>query len=218
VADWKVAPALEQLRAQLDEHAPDRSRASDGAIGDATHASRASDHNPWWQLAGQRWVTARDFTHDLEHLDCHELAAALIRGRDQRVKYIIWAERIMSGGDGRNPWRWRDYDGPNPHTKHLHLSVVPDARALSSIPWLLPGLSSAPSRIVGVLRLGSTGPYVGQLQRVLNAWYPRDVQLVVDDVFGPATERAVKLAQARAGLLVDGRVGERTRALLNLDP
>ncbi|GAA0897651.1 peptidoglycan-binding domain-containing protein [Pseudonocardia zijingensis] len=214
---WKVADSLDQLRAQLNEHAPDRSTASDGGIGDEDHQNRSSDHNPWWSLAGQHYVTARDFTHDPGGgLDCHELADALRAGRDQRVKYVIWNERIMAGAGGPAPWQWRDYNGPNPHTRHLHLSVVPDARALSRIPWLLPGLTSAPSRIVGVLRRGSRGPEVGELQRVLNAWYPHDVALQVDDVFGEATEDAVKLAQQRAGLVVDGVVGPRTRALLNL--
>lgn len=211
--DWKVAGSLEQLRGQLDEHAPDRSKASDGGIGDEDHANRSSDHNPWWRLNGQHWVTARDFTHDPDGgLDCRELAAALVRGRDQRVKYVIWNARIMSGSEGRDPWEWRDYDGPNEHRHHLHLSVVPDARALSRIPWLLPGLTSA----VATLRRGSHGPGVVELQRVLNAWYPREVHLAVDGVFGPATEAAVRLCQARAGLAVDGVAGARTRAVLHL--
>lgn len=216
MADWRVAPALEQLRAQLDEHAPGRSRASDGAIGDAAHASRsrASDHNPWWSLAGQSYVTARDFTHDHEHLDCHALAAALVRGRDQRVKYIIWNERILSGGEGRAPWEWRDYSGANPHTRHLHLSVVADARSLTRIPWLLPGLTAA----VAILRRGSRGPAVAALQLTLNAWYPRDIvpPLTVDGIYGPATAAAVRMCQQRSGLVVDGVVGSRTRAVLNL--
>jgi hypothetical protein len=221
MAAWKVADSLEQLRDQLDEHAPERSRASDGGIGDEDHEDRRSDHNPWWRFHGQHYVTARDFTHDVAGgLDCHQLAAALLASRDQRIKYLIWNEQIASGGEGRDPWEWRDYDGPNPHTRHLHLSVVPDARALSTIPWLLPGLTSPPSRVVGVLRRGGDNDVaaVVELQRVLNAWYPHDLvpPLVVDGIYGPATETAVRLLQDRAGLAVDGRVGDRTRAVLNL--
>jgi Putative peptidoglycan binding domain len=212
MADWKVAPSLDQLRGQLDAHAPDRSTASDGAIGDAEHATRDSDHNPWWHLAGQAYVTARDFTHDpAGGLDCNQLAAALVRGCDQRVKYLIWDRRICSGGEGRDPWRWRDYSGPNPHEHHLHLSVVPDARSLSRIPWLLPGLTE----VVAVLRRGSRGPAVAELQRVLASWYP-DLRLLPDGVFGPATDAAVRVLQQRAGLVADGVVGSLTRAALNL--
>lgn len=210
---WKVAGALEQLRAQLDEHAPERDRGSDGAIGDAQHATRASDHNPWFQLAGQAYVTARDFTDDPSGgLDCRDLAVALTRGRDQRVKYIIWDGQICSGGEARAPWEWRNYRGPNPHTHHLHLSVVPDLRSLARIPWLLPGLTSAES----ALRRGSSGPEVAELQRVLNAWYPREIRLQVDGAFGVVTEAAVQFVQRRSGLVPDGVVGARTLALLHL--
>jgi hypothetical protein len=213
VTDWKVAPSLEQLRNQLDELAPERSKASDGAIGDEDHRNRSSDHNPHWQMNGQRYVTARDFTHDPDGgLDCDELADALLRGRDRRVKYIIWESQICSGSEGRSPWEWRDYNGPSPHTRHLHLSVVADARALLRIPWMLPGLSGSTS----TLKRGSTGPAVRELQRVLNAWYPQ-MSLRVDGVFGLATEAAVRALQERSGgLVVDGVVGDRTRAVLNL--
>ena len=215
---WKVADSLDVLLGQLDDLAPERSKASDGSIGDAAHASRSSDHNPWWRFLGQAYVTARDFTHDPDHgLDCHALATALEQGHDPRTKYAIFNERIMSGAGGPAPWQWRPYTGTNPHTHHLHLSVVSDARALSKIPWLLPGMSMPPSRLVGLLRRGSTGAAVVALQHVLNAWYPHDVALTVDGAFGPATEAAVRLAQQRAGLAVDGVVGPATRALLNLD-
>jgi hypothetical protein len=215
VTGWKVAPSLEQLRNQLDELAPERSKASDGAIGDEDHRNRSSDHNPWWQLNGQRYVTARDFTHDPGGgLDCDELAAALERGRDRRVKYIIWESQICSGSERRDPWEWRDYNGPNLHTRHLHLSVVADARALLRIPWMLPDLVTRSD--LTTLKRGSTGPAVRELQRVLNAWYPQ-MSLRVDGVFGLATEAAVRALQERSeGLVVDGVVGPRTAAVLNL--
>jgi hypothetical protein len=216
--NWKVATSLDVLRSQIDELAPHRSRAGDGAIGDAAHQTRDSDHNPWFVMQGINWVTARDFTHDpAGGLDCDALADALADGRDQRVKYVIWDSHIMSGGEGRDPWQWRPYDGPNPHTKHLHLSVVADLRGLTRIPWLLPGLTGAPARASSprLLRRGCTGADVAEVQRVLAGWYPR-LQLAVDGVFGPATEEAVKICQTRAGLAVDGIVGPRTRAVLHL--
>lgn len=150
-AAWRVAGSLDQLLDQLNALAPRRSRASDGSIGDAVHASRSSDHNPWLVLAGQAYVTARDFTHDpAGGLDCDRLADALRRGRDPRVKYVIWQRRIMAGAAGPSPWTWRPYSGTNAHTKHLHLSVVGDARALPRIPWQLdlatrPAPAPAPS-------------------------------------------------------------------------
>lgn len=120
--DWRVARSLDVLLAQLNARAPGRNKASDGSIGDTNHQNRSSDHNPWY---GPGIVTARDFTHDpARGLDCHWLAAVLASNRDPRVKYMIWNRRIMSGNLGPSPWMWRAYAGVNPHTSHLHLSVV----------------------------------------------------------------------------------------------
>ena len=109
---WKLAPALEQLRKQINEQWPDRSKASDGTIGDAAHASRKSDHNP--NRAGV--VCAMDITRDSENgPDCEQLALALLR--DERTNYVIYNKRIASRGD-----TWRKYKG-HPHTQHVHISV-----------------------------------------------------------------------------------------------
>ncbi|AXB47961.1 hypothetical protein [Amycolatopsis albispora] len=128
---WRVANALEALLAQLDALAPNRSRVSDGSIGDTSHQNRSSDHNPWY---GPGIVTARDFTHDPGGgLDCRWLAARLVEVRDRRIKYVIWDRRIV---DSRiSPWVWRPYHGPNPHTGHLHLSVLPDPSCDDVTPW-----------------------------------------------------------------------------------
>ena len=43
---WTLAPALVQLRQELNARWPGRSKASDGTIGDAAHKARVSEHNP----------------------------------------------------------------------------------------------------------------------------------------------------------------------------
>lgn len=210
--DWRVAESLDQLLDQLNALAPGRSKRSDGAIGDAAHASRSSDHNPWLVIGGQHYVSARDYTHDpAGGLNAQLLADSLQRGRDQRVKYVIWNRRIMAGDAGPQPWVWRPYDGSNPHTKHLHLSVVADLRATVRIPWALSSLvgsSTSPAGAVGrpVLRRGDTGPAVGHLQRRLD--------IEVDDDFGPLTDAAVRRFQQAHGLVVDGVVGPATWAAI----
>ncbi|MGE0359012.1 MAG: peptidoglycan-binding protein [Burkholderiales bacterium] len=215
MSTWRVARSLETLRAQLDDIAPNRSRASDGAIGDAAHATRDSDHNPWYVLAGQPLVTARDFTHDpAGGLDCARLADVLTFTRDSRVKYVIWARRIMSGPAGPQPWRWRAYSGANPHTHHLHVSVVADARADSAIPWRL----WRDPATLPTLRYGDRGTAVAQLQRFCNAydWTPDLPLLPVTGYYGDQTVRVVALAQAQCGVTgsdADGTiVGPRTNA------
>lgn len=199
-ASWAVAASLDVLRAQLDARAPGRSRASDGAIGDDAHAGRASDHNPWLVVDGQRLVTARDFTHDpAGGLDCHQLAAALVASKDARIKYVIWDRRILSGQGGPDRWTWRDYHGRNPHTKHLHLSVVADARCQDPRRWTL-SWTQAGAR--PTIRRGDHGPAVELIQRFLG--------VPADGDFGPATESAVRRYQTMRGLEVDGVCGPAT--------
>jgi hypothetical protein len=113
---WRLAPALEALRKQLDDMYPKRSKASDGTIGDLAHASRQSDHNP----DTRGIVAAMDITHDPRHnLDGLLLAEQLIC--DKRVKYVIFNRRIRYPGK-----EWQPYAGTNPHDKHLHVSVKAD--------------------------------------------------------------------------------------------
>ena len=225
---WTIAGSLEQLRAQLDEAAPRRSKVSDGAIGDAAHATRASDHNPWFVLNGQAYVTARDFTHDpAGGLDCGRLAVALRNGRDPRVKYVIWNRAIMSGADGPSPWVWRSYNGANPHTRHLHLSVVADLRGLTRIPWQLsggvgptpaqpPADSPAQPQLTYGMRLH---PTVRKVQFFLVRAFPSYAAGLPDTGnYYDETARVVAEFQRRTGITgpdADGRtIGPRTWAQL----
>lgn len=208
---WIVAESLERLRAQLNAYAPNRSKASDGGIGDAAHASRNSDHDPWLVLGGQPLVTARDFTHDpAGGLDCAKLRDSLTRARDSRIKYIIFNRQIISGAGGPQPWVPRPYSGVNAHEHHLHLSVVADRRCRDGSPWMLPGLT-ADVRPAGwpTIRRGDTGTAVGVIQRFLGV-HP------VSEFFGPATEAAVRRYQAMRGLEPDGVVGPLTWRETNL--
>jgi hypothetical protein len=123
-------PALEQLLHEIDTMAPNRSKASDGWIGDPAHASRHSDHNP--EPDGS--VDARDFTHDPAHgVDCSLLADQV--KDDPRLEgggYVIWNWQIWNPDIARI---WRPYTGTNGHTKHMHVSVS-DAGQNDTSPWL----------------------------------------------------------------------------------
>ncbi|QUH01441.1 hypothetical protein HUO13_12030 [Saccharopolyspora erythraea] len=138
---WRVARSLDTLLAQFNARYPNRSKVSDGSIGDAAHASRSSDHNPWY---GPGIVTARDFTHDPANgMDIDRLTDELAASRDPRIKYIIANGYILDSRPGNNPWRWVRYTGSNPHTKHFHLSVMPNASADDPRPWNLPSFGNA---------------------------------------------------------------------------
>ena len=112
MSSWRLARSLETLRSQINELHPNRSKISDGTIGDFLHAKVKSEHNP----NSEGVVTALDLTHDPKHLDCNWLAEVLTQSGDSRIWYVIWNRRIWEGS-------WKAYKGANPHDKHLHLSV-----------------------------------------------------------------------------------------------
>jgi hypothetical protein len=203
---WRVAKSLDVLLTQLNQHAPQRSRLSDGSIGYAAHASRSSDHNPWY---GPGIVTARDFTHDpAGGLDGQWLADTLVRNRDPRVKYVIWNRRMVSSYPTSTvaAWVWRPYSGINAHAHHLHVSVLGDPCCDDVTRWQLTD-PTAPAALA-VLQQGSVGPAVTLLQQFLKrAFAAYAGGLVTDGDFGPRTTLAVQEFQRRTGLTPDGIVG-----------
>lgn len=121
---WRPAYSLTTLFRQLDVLFPDRDRASDGTICDPATHSPDSDHCPHdfpgW---GNDIVTAGDYTHDpASGADMGEVSEMLRLSRDPRIKYVIHNRRIFSATNA--PWEWRPYTLPNPHTRHMHLSVI----------------------------------------------------------------------------------------------
>src|SRR5690606_26223605 len=75
----------------------------------------------------------------------------------------------------------------------------------------------APKPASTLLRRGSTGAKVKQVQQRLKTNYALYAgKLVVDGIFGPATEKAVREFQRRAGLAVDGIVGPATLKRLGM--
>ena len=127
---WRNAKANIKLRDQVNAKFPNRKKSSDGTIGDSNHCPGSSDHCPNVVVGDTGVVTAIDITHDPDSgCDAHAIADALLASKDVRIKYIISNGRIGSSysANGNPAWEWRDYSGSNPHTKHLHLSVLSQA-------------------------------------------------------------------------------------------
>lgn len=122
---WRIAPAIVQWREEVNRAFPGRSKVTDGIIGDAAHSSRLSDHNP--NPAG--YVCAMDTT--LVGVNMPHLIQKAIG--DGRTNYFIFNRTIWSRSKGFVP---RTYLGPNPHTKHGHLSVLQSPQAyMSKASW-----------------------------------------------------------------------------------
>jgi hypothetical protein len=213
---WRVANSLLTLRDQVNAKWPHRRKDSDGTIGNAEHASRTSDHNPWVTYAGIGIVTAMDITHDpASGCDSYKLAQALLDARDPRIKYVISNRRIAAGDGGPQPWTWRPYTGANPHNHHCHISVKEDHGHFDDTRlWQFNMGAAAPPLVAAgdapfvpappTVRIGSAGPDVERLQKLLGA--------VVTGKYDPRseTEWALRLAQTRHGLVPDGECGPQT--------
>ncbi|ELY2853989.1 hypothetical protein SMC92_000996 [Cronobacter dublinensis] len=117
------APSVRKALQDATTRWPNRSKLSDGIMGDASHQKRKSDHNEG---------NAFDITHDpVNGPDCNEWAQIVID--DPRVKYVIWNRRIYIVSEGM----WKEYSGSSPHDKHMHVSIYEKSRNdLSPWPWL----------------------------------------------------------------------------------
>jgi hypothetical protein len=130
---WRIAKSLAVLRSEVDRRWPNRSKASDGVIGDAAHAASASDHNP----NGSGVVCAFDITHDPNGPDGAYLSELLRTMRHPDLKYVIWNGRMFSSyvRAGYGPFEWRPYTGADPHTNHIHVSVGRGSDGQSQPPY-----------------------------------------------------------------------------------
>ena len=123
----KLCKAGRQLREQVDDAFPDRSRASDGWVADARHVKAGkSDHIPD-PVSGI--VRALDLSRNLCPAGEPDLMPYLAdqirdfakRDKSKRIAYIIFDKKIASA---RSFWRFRPYRGSNPHIKHMHISFT----------------------------------------------------------------------------------------------
>lgn len=209
---WRLAPSLVRLVEEVDAHWPNRPKGSDGSIGDASHAARASEHNPDRDSdpmpAGM--VSAVDITK-MSASGMDELREALIA--DDRTWYVIHDGTIWSRTHGFSP---RKYTGSNSHTHHMHVSLMQTAEAAKSVrSWGLGKAAPAkpaddkpaakPAKVPPTLRRGTSDPLLATLQRFL-------LGETLENVFGDRTEAAVRSYQAEQKLKIDGIVGPKTWA------
>lgn len=212
---WRLARSLSTLRDQINALSPNRSKLSDGTIGDTAHSARKSDHNP----DGSGIVRALDLTHDPAHgVSGREIAEALLKSRDQRLSYVISNGQIAAGFGGPSPWVWRKYSGSNPHNHHVHISVIAGSKGDDPKPWTLDlavssDVATKPvtQPVNPVLAKGTKGPDVERMQKLLIA---AGAKIIADSDFGPKTEAALRAFQKAHRLVQDAVCGPYTWAAL----
>lgn len=136
---WRVFNSLLVLRGQVNELAPNRGKGADGTICDTNHPT-TSDHCPHnVPGVGPEMVSALDLTHDpAGGFDSYRFAEVLRINRDKRIKYVISNKRVFDSS-GSDAWTWRAYSGTDPHTNHVHISVLDAAISDTTTPWNLEG-------------------------------------------------------------------------------
>ncbi|WP_305782554.1 hypothetical protein [Symbioplanes lichenis] len=146
MASWVLVPCLVSLRTEFNKLAPSRDKASDGSIGDTSHAASSSDHNP--DETGNTPYEDADSKNEVHAIDVDTnlrksgwtmqravniIVAKHKSGADNRLQYVIYNRKIYSRSWG---WTARDYTGASPHTEHAHFSArYTTAQENDTSPW-----------------------------------------------------------------------------------
>lgn len=210
---YRLCYAGQDLYQQVMAAYPNRDIASDGWVGDASHAARESDHNVNWSWT-PGIVKALDLDKDLgggaDFNSMVERVRLLARAGDRRFRggYIIWRGRICSSVDN---WAWRYYDGENRHDHHAHFSFG-DAKAdfdargtfpvkVATAPPQLPapyGRTPAGDRVLGMHNPALTGPDVTGVQNALRV--AGNYGLAIDGMYGRATADLINVFKSNRGI------------------
>lgn len=197
MSDWFPAPVIGSLLAEVNARYPHRDKASDGIIGDPSHAARVSEHNPCWTCTGQYYgiVRAVDVDSGPDGDPNHDLVRQLLHAviGDPRVWYVISNRVIYSRTYG---WQARAYTGADAHTSHVHISFTFEG-CFDTSPFFATKRRTTPPKIsvhkakVEFLRVvqGHQPRYsidVLRCQRLMNARLGRD-DVKVDGLAGPRT-------------------------------
>lgn len=190
---YYLAPSLGSLRNEVNTAHPKRDKTSDGWIGDASHAARASDHNPDYASGGV--VRAIDIDHD--GINKAKLLAVAIA--DPRTEYVIQDGFIYLRSTG---FKKQVYTGTNKHDKHTHISIRHTKTAEKSGKWgytggvvksVVKAPATAPARkpvsvIAKEVIAGNWGDGTTRSQKLTAAGYsPTQVQAEVNRLLGAKT-------------------------------
>lgn len=226
---WVVVPNLNELLAQMNARFPKRDKASDGSIGNMSHAARASSHNPdrtgspeFRDGDSKDEVRARDIDKDLkdvhgvtmEQVVQHWVKAARA-GKLPWLRYIIFNKRIWHKQDN---YKTRKYTGSNTHEKHVHVNsdFTQSADSVTKTDWLLkdfgvpkpkpPVQTDLVKKLQTLVKMEATGKWDAKTDASLRLMHEA-VQAVTVDL-------NIKAIQKIIGTTEDGKWGDVSRSAL----
>lgn len=199
---WRLDYGLRDLIAQWKAQNPG---AVVGTIAGGGHVATwpATDHAP----DPAHTVDAADFMrgNGVTDQELDKLADDLRRSEDDRIAYVIWDHMIMSSTI--QAWKWRHYNGDDPHTDHVHVSVN-ETHNDESRPWKI----GTPEKVtmewiagtIPVLKQGMSDPidatgwyHIQRMQRLL--------KITDDGDYGPKTTAALKAWLKSKNIAGDGK-------------
>jgi hypothetical protein len=208
MANWYVDKGLGTLIAQVKQANPGMVV---GTIAGGGHVATwpATDHAP--EPDGS--VDAGDFMvgSKFTEAEADAFVAALVAHKDRRIAYVIWKRRIVSSRmvDGRAAWEWRRYNGDDPHTGHVHVSVN-DKHESDNSAWNLGGKMYKYEELKGyglpILTAGMDDADYDGYNGVVRAQALLNVQgqaLKLDGVYGPKMVAAAKAELGGDGKRID---------------
>jgi Putative peptidoglycan binding domain/Penicillin-insensitive murein endopeptidase len=155
---------------------------------------------------GQQGLTTFNDASSYSQVLTRELVELIHANLILKVEFILFNDPALR--PRVRPW--------HNHDDHLHVRFVkPGGRPTTQPPQPAPPAGNVPT-----VRRGSRGDSVRTLQTRLNIWFMRGgprhglEPLVVDGIFGPRTESAVRTFQQTERISVDGVVGRQTWARL----
>lgn len=123
---WYPVTGITTLKNQIDKRWSQRDKRTDGIIGDADHAARTSDHNPDSKGAVHALDIDKDFRgskYDVDWFADQLIAYARTKKPgSQRLKNVVFEDRVASGTYPAHYWTWRN--GDYGHSDHIHVSFT----------------------------------------------------------------------------------------------
>lgn len=230
--NWRVQGNLKKITADIKKIIKG---AVVYAVGDASHLSRKSDHNPFnWGYGVV--VSAIDvmIRNGFTKADAVNLVKAL-KGRSD-IQYIIYNRTIWSKSYG---WKARKYTGSDPHTDHVHVSAAhtkaadrdtrgvifrhppttpspvkkPSAKPVSN-PSKAPAFPGGPQSYYQEYVGNRNIPYRGGVMQAQTQLKKLGYKITADGFFGEQTTFNIKKFQKANNLKPDGLLGPATWAKL----